>query len=167
MNRINNAPGGRAAGKITFERKTGFHGMSPELRREAASRGGVTQGNIQGPKNRDSGQLDRIRNLPQTKAAQLEWSRSDVNRAAMREIGLIQGPKTDFSRIRTTESCKLGAERGSGPGRHSRWHRKRLLFNPVCPQCKEAKTNGENWWLAEYVQKDPRSWTGRRRKKKN
>ena len=151
--------GGRTAGAKSFSAKTGLFGMTPELRREASSRGGVTQGNIQGPKNRDSGQLERIR--IESEPARLRWARSDENREAARKMGLA---RTGISHFPTIEICRLGQKRGGQKSRHVRHHLNRKLFNPLCPLCQEAKALGDIFYTAIYYPTDKRSWSGRQRK---
>jgi hypothetical protein len=124
--------GGVAAGRITFKRKTGIHSLSitPEQRRENSSRGGITQGNIQGKRNVDSGQMDRMRQLPQTKAAQ-----SLVGKKFGRALGLKYGKLQDMSAIKTPESCKLGQANGGDKSRHVRWHTNREIKKFKCTLC--------------------------------
>jgi len=150
---------GRISGRRSRENKTGMFSLSPEQRRQNSSLGGKIQGPITGAANVASGQLDRIRELPQTKAAQ-----SAVGKRTGRALGLKYGPLSDMSRIKTPDSLKLGGQNSTG--RHVRHHVNRRLFNPLCSLCMEAKANGDIFWTAIYYPKDPRSWTGPRGKKK-
>jgi len=81
--------------------------------------------------------------LPQTKLAQ-----SLVGKKTGAALGRKYGPLNEMSKICTTAGCKLGAKIGGPIGRHVFWHRRRLLFNPVCEQCQEAQARKENWWTA-------------------
>src|ERR1700730_5734168 len=149
--------GGRAAGKITFERKTGIHGASPEQRQQNSSLGGKIQGPITGAANVASGQIERIR--IESEEARLAWARSEQNRSAARAMGKKYGKLNSLSEFRTAETCKLGAKIGGPRGRHVRHHLNRRLFNPLCPLCQEAKALGDIFYTAIYYPKDPRSWT--------
>jgi hypothetical protein len=143
--------GGRLSGAESKKLKLGIFSLTLEQRRENSSLGGKVQGPLQGKLNVKTGQVFEA--LAAGEDARLAWARSEVNRQRMRKIGRQRGATVDMSKIRTTEGCKLGAERGGPAGRHARWHRLRLLFNPFCWLCQVAKAAGENWWTAVYVPK--------------
>jgi len=147
--------GGRAQGPISKTKGLGIFSIKPGSPEhiENCRKGGITQGNIQGKKNVESGELDRIRNLPQTKAAQ-----SRVGKITGKIYGQIYGPLNDMSKIKTPESLRLGQIRGGLLSRHTRHHVNRKLFNPACPLCAASKERGESWWTAEYISTDKRSW---------
>lgn len=128
--------GGKISGTRSAELKIGIHAISPKQHRENSARGGRKQGPIQGRQNVATGQLDRIRNLPQTKAAQ-----SAAGKITGKRMGLIQGPLNDMDKIRTVEGCKKGAVIGGPIGRHVRHHinRGRKFWKPEwCVYCAEA-----------------------------
>ena len=135
--------GGRAAGTKSFLEGTGFHAISGDARRMNSRKGGLKQGPIQGAANVASGQIERIR--IESEEARLRWARSDENRAAMREIGSIQGPKVDFSKIKTPESLRLGGLVGGPIGRHVRWHVNRGILNLKCDLCLASLE--KNWGI--------------------
>jgi hypothetical protein len=134
--------GGKIAGSRSAELKLGIHAISPEQRRENSSRGGLTQGPIQGRQNVESGQLDRIRELPRTKEAQ-----SRVGRRTGRALGLKYGPLADMNAIKTPESLSLGQKNGGPKSRHVRWHVNRKIFNFKCEYCLAAIERKENWGI--------------------
>jgi hypothetical protein len=124
--------GGRLSGAESKKLKLGIFSLTPEQQLAASRKGGITQGNIQGAKNRDSGQLDRIRELPQTKLAQ-----SVAGKINGKATGLKYGPLVDMSRVRTKAGCKLGAARGGPLSRCKRWHENRGYFSLKCRVCQE------------------------------
>ena len=140
--------GGKIQGVRSRDAKLGFFAITPGSPEDIENRrkGGVTQGNIQGNKNLESGELDRIRLLPQTKEAQ---SRAGKTIGTM--YGKIYGPLADMDKVRTTAGCKLGQKRGGLASRHQRHHFNRKLFNPQCSMCRDAKTRGEHFWTAIYI----------------
>ncbi len=125
--------GGIAAGRLTFIAKTGIHGIPAEQRRINSSRGGKTQGAIQGAVNAASGQIARARQAGEV--PRLLWARSAENRAAARAMGLRQGPKIDMQAIKTPASLKLGQARGGTLSRCVRWHRNRGYYSLNCEIC--------------------------------
>jgi hypothetical protein len=144
--RADAAAGGRVAGAKTLAEGTGIHGQTPEQRRDASVKGGLTQGPIQGKKNAEpGGQLDETRALPQSVKARLEWATSAENRNNARQMGRLQGPTVDFSKIKTAASLSLGGVNSTG--RHVRWHVNRRIFNLACPFCLEAIARKENWGI--------------------
>jgi hypothetical protein len=134
--------GGKIAGTKTAELKVGIHGIPPKQHRENSARGGLTQGPIQGRRNVESGQLDRIRELPQTKQAQ-----SLVGKRNGRALGLKYGPLVDMDKVRTTEGCRKGQIVGGPLSRHSRWHVNRNIFNFKCEYCLVEIERKENWGI--------------------
>lgn len=150
--------GGRVAGAKSLAEGTGLFSMTPEQRHAASVAGGKTQGLITGRQMVESGQLERIRNLPQTKAAQ-----SEVGKRTGRAVGLKYGPLVDFSKIKTPESLSLGGINSSG--RHVRHHVNKQRLNLACPLCVAAKENGESWWTSIFTSDDKRAWTGKPRSK--
>lgn len=132
--------GGRKQGTISKVKKLGIFSLTPEQRHEASVAGGKTQGPITGRSNVLSGQLDRIRALPQTKAAQ-----SAAGKIAGKVTGLKYGPLVNMDLVRTKEGCRKGQLLGGPKSRHVRWHVNRQKFNPVCEFCLAAIERKENW----------------------
>jgi hypothetical protein len=71
------ALGGRAAGRLTTEKKTGIHGLSQEERTENARKGGAIQGALRGPIlgrwAAESGLCARIASLGATASNHTRW----------------------------------------------------------------------------------------------
>jgi hypothetical protein len=128
--------GGRLSGAKSKKKfKLGIFSLTPEQQLAASRKGGITQGNIQGAKNRDSGQLDRIRELPQTKLAQ-----SVAGKINGKATGLKYGPLADMNAIKTPESLSLCQKNGGDKSRHVRHHsnRGRGYWKPEwCVFCAE------------------------------
>jgi hypothetical protein len=141
--------GGAIVGRKTATLKLGIHGLSPEQRRENSIRGGRIQGVIQGRKNVLSGQMEQMRIASEPQ--RLVWARSSKNRNRLRELGLIQGPKVDFDKIKTPESLRLGQANGGDKSRHFRWHVNRNIFNFKCGYCLAAIERKENWGIPVTV----------------
>jgi hypothetical protein len=133
--------GGKIQGARSRDAKTGIHGLSEAERLENCRKGGLVQGPIQGKKLVESGHLERIRNLPQTKIALRR-----VGLAAVKRI-YDSGYRGDPTGIATTESRKKGAEIGGPIGRHVRWHVNRGMFNLKCDHCLAALQRKENWGI--------------------
>ena len=131
--------GGKIQGARSRDAKTGIHGLSEAERLENCRKGGLVQGPIQGKKGVESGHLERIRNLPQTKIAQ--------RRAGLAAVKRIydSGYRGDPTGIATTASRKKGAEIGGPIGRHVRWHVNRGIFNLACELCLVAIEKHESW----------------------
>jgi hypothetical protein len=142
---------GRLNGEKTKRLGLGIHGQTPEQRHAASVAGGKTQGRIQGPANVASGQWEKIRTSPESVEGRLAWARSEENKKRCAEMGRLQGPRVDWSRVRTLESCKLGAKIGGPIGRHNRHHVNRKLLNPLCPLCVASRDRGETWFTAIYI----------------
>jgi hypothetical protein len=134
--------GGKIQGARSRDAKTGIHGLSEAERLANCRKGGLVQGPIQGKKLVESGHLERIRNLPQTKIAQRR-----VGLAAVKRI-YDSGYRGDPTGIATKESRKKGAEIGGPRGRHVRWHVNRGIFNLACELCLAAIEKHESWGFA-------------------
>jgi hypothetical protein len=125
--------GGRIAGTKAAELKIGIHGISPEQRRQNSSRGGVTQGKIQGAANVASGQMEQMRR--DSEQARLRWARSEKNRTAARKMGKKYGARVDMNALKTPASLRLGQANGGDKSRHVRWHTNRGIKNFKCSYC--------------------------------
>jgi hypothetical protein len=132
--------GGRLSGAKSKKLRLGLFSLTLEQRRDNSSRGGRTQGPIQGRQNVETGQLDRIRELPQTKLAQ-----SVAGKINGKATGLKYGPLVDMDKVRTLEGCQKGQLIGGPKSRHVRWHVKRKLFNLACEYCLAAIERKESW----------------------
>ena len=144
--------GGKIQGVRSRDAKTGIHSIPPDSpeHKENSWKGGITQGNIQGVKNRDSGQIEQMSALPQSVKARLTWATSEENKEACRKMGSLQGIKVDWARVKTKQSCQKGAEIGGPRGRHVRWHVNRHVFNMSCDLCLEAIARKENWGIEVF-----------------
>jgi hypothetical protein len=114
--------------------------------------GGRIGGPIGGRMVVESGQLERIRNLPQTKAAQREAGRKNVEsghmerirnlpqaKAAQREAGKKAGriavESGHLDRVRTKESCSEGGRAAN----HNRWHANKGIEKVGCRYCEVVR----------------------------
>lgn len=106
--------GGKIAGKLSVENKTGIH--SPSFDRKA-------NGYLGGIKNVESGHLQRI------------------SSAGGKASGAIQGRKNaESGRMREVQKMGLGlgGKIGGPKGMHTRWHVRRGIVSPTCKLCNPS-----------------------------
>jgi hypothetical protein len=99
------AMGGRVGGRKTVANGTGIHGLTPNERLAACSKGGRA--------GVESGHVARMRELPQTKAAQHACGRGAVESGQLASI------------------CAMGGRVGG----HTRWHVSRNIVKLDCKLC--------------------------------
>lgn len=159
-------PGGKIGGKITASKWTHEHQVSaariggdhnyrlhPEQYIEMGRKGGL----ISGPKNVQSGQLKRIHELPQSKAAYCENGRlaglKAVESGFIQALGRAYGPSNgrkaaetgQLASVRTPESCAKGGRIGGKIGGKiaaSKWTREH--------QVSAARKNAAKHFTTEH-----------------
>jgi hypothetical protein len=107
--------GPRAGGRSNAKNKTGFCGRTPEKMSEDGRKAGLIQGPIRGRQIVESGEWDRIRNLPQTKEAQRKNGRTQGRKNFKNKTGLFGRTlkqRTEDSRRGGLKSGCEAAERG-------------------------------------------------------